>query len=91
VITNEEAFKNGEYKDDPAAYRDPVDLCKKCFKNPDPDELASGLSIKPEWVGEQFDANILEKEGLLNDDHPSYEGLGYECFLCSKKLTEKDD
>lgn len=92
-ITDENTYKNNkpEYKNDPAAYRDPIDLCKKCFKNPDPTDIAQGLSIGEDWVREQLDEEILENEGLFNEEHPSYKDDDYECFLCGKKLTEKDD
>lgn len=68
-----------------ASNADPVDFCLTCFPN---EQLARrrfgvvAVGPGPDGRGDCFEYNA---------DHPSYEGEGYTCDGCRKRLVESDD
>ncbi len=75
---------------------DPIDLCAPCWteawNGADPEDPPK------EWKTDEEEAEaaiaLRLKAGDLDvrgDDHPGYEGEGYDCNNCRKALTGRDD
>jgi hypothetical protein len=60
---------------------DPLDFCADCF--PDCAEAEEDYGD----IGTAPEGNCFEH----NAEHPLYEGWGYTCERCKKKLTKEDD
>jgi hypothetical protein len=92
VINAEKIYKNNQprYQADPGAFRSPEDFCQTCFGRIDVDALAKREKISVDFAEEQVNG-LADEQGLLNDDHPDYGDLGYECVQCGKTLTDDDN
>lgn len=65
----------------------PIDLCRSCFKKKYPTEEQArkefgGGEDGPDGRGDCFS---------YNEEHPDYQGEGYECWECRKTLTDFDN
>lgn len=59
-------------------YNENIDFCRTCAPT---QEQASKL----------FAAKAPDGEVSTNDDHPDYQGEGYECDNCRATLTARDN
>jgi len=62
---------------------DPLDFCNRCF----PSEVTADRRYGSVGDGPDGRGNCFS----YHADHPDYDGTGYRCHTCRKRLTENDD
>jgi len=64
----------------------PIDFCKSCFPK---ETIAEKLYGNPQKTGLAPD----ERGNCFSykEDHPEYDAVDYNCEICNKKLTYRDD
>ena len=63
---------------------DPIDLCRRCWGK----SLANSIKINRLDNGL---SDLNEQRANGGEDHPPYSECDYECYICGKGLTNKDD